>query len=154
MLSSVRKKIKSAPSQYISAGIILVGLAAIVAIAFIATPQSHRQLRSPQGEVFKLAVADTDALRQKGLSHKKVLGITEGMVFVYDQPGKRCMWMKDMDFPIDMLWLDAAKRVVAIETHVLPSSFPRTFCNDNSQYVIELYSGKAASLVVGQQLSF
>ena len=57
-----------------------------------------------------------------------------------------------MKFSIDIIWLDANKKVVQLEKNVPPSSYPNTFCADNAQYVIELNAGQVrdAKIARGQ----
>lgn len=57
--------------------------------------------------------------REKGLSGRKSLGINEGMLFVFDKPDKYPFWMKDMNFPIDIIWI-AGSQVVGYEEYVSP----------------------------------
>lgn len=55
----------------------------------------------------KLAVEirDTDKERQQGLSGRNKLGENEGMLFVFDKPGRYGFWMKEMKFPLDFVWI-------------------------------------------------
>jgi uncharacterized membrane protein (UPF0127 family) len=69
---------------------------------------------------FSLEVMRTDEGRERGLMFRKGLDEGHGMLFVFDRPDIYPFWMKNMDFPIDILWLDKEKRVVHIETHVPP----------------------------------
>jgi len=64
-------------------------------------------------------VADNEKLRTKGLSGKKVIGVNEGMLFLFDAPGNYGFWMKDMKFPIDLVWIFENK-VVGFEKHLMP----------------------------------
>ncbi len=98
------------------------------------------------GQQFNIERADTDALRQKGLSARDSIGARDTMLFVFDNPAQRCFWMKDMKFSIDMVWLDAAKQIVAIEHNVSPNTYPQNFCHDNAQYVLEFAAGTAKAL--------
>src|SRR3989344_5288383 len=54
-------------------------------------------------------VADTPELRQLGLSGKKSLEKDSGMLFVFDTTGIYGFWMKEMAFPIDVIWIDEKK---------------------------------------------
>ncbi len=79
------------------------------------------------------------------------------MLFVFEGVAVQCFWMKDMHFSIDIIWLDAEKRVVHIEKDVSPETYPRTFCPSKpAKYVIELSAGEASrsSIRPGQKLSF
>lgn len=122
--------------------VIVVILLSICAVALAGHPASP-ELRTKH-TVYKLSVADTEEARNKGLSGRKSLANDEGLVFVFDLPGKHCFWMKDMSFPIDIIWLDSAKKVVHIEQHVAPDSYPKTFCPvKDATHVVELAAGEA-----------
>jgi uncharacterized membrane protein (UPF0127 family) len=101
------------------------------------TIKSHR---------FAVEVADTDATRSRGLSGRPSIGQHQAMLFIYDQPGMRCFWMKDMRFSIDMVWLNPDKKVVNIERDISPATYPTNFCHNNAQYIVELAAGTAAQL--------
>lgn len=59
-------------------------------------------LESPHQPSLTLTVeiADTPALRQKGLSNRATLAANHGMLFLLPQPRKICMWMKDTNIPL------------------------------------------------------
>lgn len=104
----------------------------------------------------ELEVADTNEERAKGLSGRENMPSNKGMLFKFDSPGKKCIWMKDMNFSIDIIWLNSDKSITHIEKDVSPNTYPKSFCPSNdSQYVIELNSGvsDAAELRVGQKLN-
>ncbi len=42
------------------------------------------------------------------------------MLFVFAENGRHVFWMKDTLIPLDMIWLDYAKRIVHIEENVPP----------------------------------
>lgn len=50
-------------------------------------------------------IAVTPAARAKGLSGRPSLGENEGMLFVFGVPAKYQFWMKDMLFPLDLIWI-------------------------------------------------
>ena len=107
--------------------------------------------------LYTLEIADTDLLREKGLSYRPSLDTHTGMLFVFTVPGTLKFWMKDMNFPIDMIWLDADKKVVHIEHSLSPSTYPQSFGPEiPTQYVIEIPAGEAAKvgLTVGDIVSF
>ena len=45
--------------------------------------------------------------RSQGLSGRPNLAAGTGMLFVFEQAGSYAFWMKDMRFPLDMVWIDA-----------------------------------------------
>ena len=50
-----------------------------------------------------LAINDTE--RQKGLGEREHLDDGRGMLFVFPNPEKFQFWMKDMQFPLDFIWI-------------------------------------------------
>lgn len=74
-----------------------------------------------------IEVADTDAKRTQGLSGKVGLGENEGMLFVFEKEGNYGFWMKDMNFPIDIAWLDKDKKIIYVEKNVSPETYPKVF---------------------------
>lgn len=65
-------------------------------------------------------VADTYSKKYTGLSDTKSLGPDEGMLFVYDQAGRRTFVMREMDFPLDMVFVDANGTITAIHHAPVP----------------------------------
>lgn len=53
----------------------------------------------------------------QGLSGRARLADRKGMLFVFEEKGNPTFWMKDMQFPIDILWI-ADGRVVALDERV------------------------------------
>lgn len=92
----------------------------------------------PQGEV-QVQLAETSSARELGLSYRKTIFDKEGMFFVFDEPGNYSFWMKDMNFPIDILWISSDKRIVYVEENVATSTYPKSFTNNSkAMYVLEI----------------
>jgi uncharacterized protein len=92
---------------------------------------------------FSLECSISAEERTKGLSGRKNLPEDTGLLFVFERPGLHRFWMKDMNFPIDILWLDENKRIVHIEKDVPPESYPEYFVpTADSKYVLELNAGQ------------
>ncbi|OGD63721.1 hypothetical protein A2160_03515 [Candidatus Beckwithbacteria bacterium RBG_13_42_9] len=66
-----------------------------------------------------LELAKTEAQKEKGLGEHKPLTENEGMLFVYSPPEQVSFWMKDMTFPIDIIYISDGK-VMQISPSVLP----------------------------------
>jgi uncharacterized membrane protein (UPF0127 family) len=91
-----------------------------------------------------LEVVDTEEARVKGLSGRERLPDGRGMLFVFDTEDKYGIWMKDMKFPIDILWLDSEHRIVAVEHVVTPETYPKVFYPSvPARFVLELPAGFA-----------
>ena len=102
------------------------------------------------GKTVRVTVADTPETRQKGLGGRNGLAPDEGMLFIFPQDGKYGFWMKDMKFPIDILWLSGARRVVYMAQNVSPDTYPEVFAPTTpARYVLELPAGYAKAYTVG-----
>lgn len=107
-----------------------------------------KEITLPRGTVYA-EVADTQASRTQGLSGRSGLALDEGMLFVFDYSGKYGFWMKDMLFPIDMVWINEDGVVVHVVRNATPESYfghnpPETFVNvPDAKYVLEVASGQA-----------
>jgi len=66
-------------------------------------------------------VADNNRHFYKGLSNKKDLGKYHGMLFIFSSSDTHTMVMRDMLFPIDIIWLDNYK-IVDIAPSVKPEA--------------------------------
>jgi len=106
------------------------------------------------GQSVQVDLALTEAEQAQGLSGRQSLLEDEGMLFVFDKPGNYLFWMKDMNFPIDIIWLapseggDVSKvKVDYIKKNADPKLFPETYGpgdNDlNAKYVLEVTAGFA-----------
>jgi uncharacterized membrane protein (UPF0127 family) len=69
-------------------------------------------LRNPIGvkvqigtNIFYVDVAITSAEKELGLGYRESMKTDHGMLFVYDHPEQYRYWMKNMRFPIDILWI-------------------------------------------------
>jgi uncharacterized protein len=111
---------------------------------------------------FKILVdiALTDKQVQDGLSIKNTLNESQGMLFFLGEPRKASFWMKDMKFPIDIIWLDENFSIVHIEQELQPctSIFNCKSYMPNSEalYVLETINGftKKHGLKIGDNVEF
>lgn len=108
------------------------------------------------GKVLDVEVVDTDNDRQVGLSGRLALP-RDGMLFIFQTPSKYSFWMKDMSFPIDIIWFDKDWQVVYVVERASPSSYPERFAPSmDAQFVLEVESGFASStqIKIGTQAKF
>src|ERR1700744_2057454 len=89
-----------------------------------------------------VAIADTAAKQQQGLSDTPSLPANDGMLFAFDTPGKIGFWMKDMNYSLDFVWLDNSMKIVAIDTDVTPATYPKIYYPPQDiSYVLEVNAG-------------
>ena len=142
--------------------LIPIGIAAvIVGVAGIVSLPSEVQIDANSNflmgtvqlddEILQVYIADTDPRRMRGLMFEteSFLADDKGMLFVFDEPGNRSMWMKNMQFHLDIIWFNENGSVVAIQKNVPPCITPVEVMScksdgvsaDNAQYVLEMTSG-------------
>ncbi len=74
------------------------------------------------GHILRVEIADTMATRAQGLSGRERLSEDEGMFFIFPIPAIYPFWMKDMEFPIDIVWIRGEKIVGVTENAAVPDS--------------------------------
>lgn len=92
--------------------------------------------------VVEASVADTMTKRIKGLS--KTPFLPEGVVklFAFGVPGEHSIWMKDMNYALDILWVAKEGDIVHIEENISPDTHPESFSSSKpAWYVIEANAG-------------
>ena len=96
--------------------LVILGILALVSVFFF-WPKPLHPLR--EGEVYlkigdvgyMTQIARTNEARANGLSNRESLCKECAMAFVFDTPGQYGVWMKDMRFPLDILWVRNGKVV-------------------------------------------
>ena len=98
------------------------------------------------GKEITVIIADTKELRENGLSGYKEINSSKGMLFVFSDPGFYGFWMKNMRFPIDIIWFDANRRIVDVWENATPESYPKVHTPVvPAQYVLEVGTGYFAN---------
>lgn len=94
------------------------------------------------GLELSLAVADDSITRQLGLSGTQELSWGQGLLFIFQESDRHGFWMKDMNYPIDIVWIDSEGFVVSVSEAVSPDTFPQVFYPDApAQFVLEVPAG-------------
>jgi len=152
---SPKAKTRNQKIIIIMAGVLLLMLG--IGLLFVNIGENECELQTPNQSCLNLEQATTAKEQEKGLSGRTNLKTDSGMLFVFDKPAVRCFWMKDMQFPIDIIWLDQNKKVMTIKENTSPDTYPESFCSDKpAQYVLETNAGQAKILGIqkGSQLQF
>ncbi len=74
------------------------------------------------GKKYNALIADTRIKRVIGLMHRPFLGEGECMLFVFKRLGYHSLWMLNMHFSIDAVWLDEEMVVVDYAERMRPCS--------------------------------
>lgn len=113
------------------------------------------------GAQFIVELANTYLARAAGLSGRTSLGPDRGMLFDFARPGRQSFWMKDMHFPVDIVWI-RDNRVVGFVTAPAPApktsvfKLPAYYSPEPVNFVLELPAGTMAKngLKVGDEIKF
>lgn len=100
------------------------------------------QVRLGSG-IYHLWIADDEVERIKGLSGVESIKPDGGLLMDFETDDTWGIWMKDMNIPLDIVWLDKNKKVVYIVKQAQPEmSTTTTFTpKENARYVLELEAG-------------
>ncbi len=91
------------------------------------------------------SIADTNEERAQGLSDTPYIPAGIAKLFIFDSAQPWSFWMKDMNYPIDIFWVDAEGWVVHVVELASPASYPETSFVPPvpALYVIETKAGFA-----------
>lgn len=64
-------------------------------------------------------IADTPIKQMRGLSKMEKIDNDKGMLFIFNTNKKRTFWMKNMNFPIDIIWINGNK-IIKISKDIQP----------------------------------
>ncbi|PIR82475.1 hypothetical protein COU20_02095 [Candidatus Kaiserbacteria bacterium CG10_big_fil_rev_8_21_14_0_10_59_10] len=104
--------------------------------------EEHRVPMRIGGVPILVSIVETPDERARGLSGRESLAPDEGMLFIFPEDGYYSIWMKDMLFSIDILWLSAEGEVVDMRRDVAPETYPAGFSpHMPARFVLELPAG-------------
>lgn len=139
--------------------LIPIGIAAVIigVVGMMSIPKDAKleQTEFPMGIVkidgitLQVQIADTKPLQTRGLMFQEKMPYEKGMLFVFEDEGVRSMWMLNMQFALDVLWIDSQGNVIHIEKDAQPcksalETMACTFTNGDAKlakYVLEVTSG-------------
>ncbi len=85
-------------------------------------------------------VARTPDERATGLMFREHMGANEGMLFVFEQPGTQCFWMKNTLLPLSTAFLADDGTVVNI-AQMQPQTLDSHCSHKPVRYVLEMNQG-------------
>lgn len=112
------------------------------AAAAASQPQLDLQRATLQAGRQKISVqlARTPQQRQTGLMHRRSMPQQEGMLFVFDQPGVQCFWMKNTLLPLTAAFVDDDGTIVNLAD--MQPQTETSHCSARPvRYVLEMNQG-------------
>ncbi|MBU6235954.1 MAG: DUF192 domain-containing protein [Alphaproteobacteria bacterium] len=132
-------------------------LALLLSMPALASDRTTVEIRRADKSVasFKAELATDPDSRARGLMFRKKLASNAGMLFVYDEPGRRAFWMKNTLIPLDMLFFNQKGELVYIHSEATPEDLTPLGPNRNDICaILEIAGGQAArqKIKVGDRL--
>ena len=107
--------------------------------------------------VVNIEIASSRVELGRGLSGRDYLAPKNGMLFVYKKQEVPGFWMRDMKFPLDLIWISEQEKVVGVTPDVKPDSYPQSYGPPEPiKYVLEVNAGfaKANNISEGTAVHF
>jgi len=108
--------------------------------------------------IIKVEIADTSEKHYLGLSKRLELCPDCGMIFVFKNNISRQFVMRNMEFPLDIIWIDD-NEIIGIEKNLVPEGVkPKNIYNSKQEvnYVLEVNGGfcENNNIKVGDKIKF
>lgn len=138
----------------------LISLAALLAVSLGShaqnVPQKLPTTPLTAGmHLIRAEVADDEIEREIGLMHRPSMATSDGMIFVFQQPGVQCFWMRNTLIPLSAAFIDDSGTIVNIED-MKPQSDDSHCSKKPVRFVLEMNKGwfdkrglKAGSMIGG-----
>lgn len=131
----------------------------VAASLVIATPGWGQQPQLPLLELFagmhrvEAEVAATPETRMSGLMQRRMMAPQRGMLFVFPDPAKQCMWMRNTLLPLSVAFLDEKGRIINVED-MQPQTDDNHCSTRPASYALEMNLGwfKSRGLVTGSAI--
>jgi uncharacterized protein len=127
--------------------IILTIAAVIIGVGYATDYFERKSQEKPtvlelNGKSIKLEVVDTEPTRTQGLSNRQSLPADSAMLFIFDDSDIWGIWMKDMHFSIDIIFLDEQFNVINAYRNISPETYPAVYrAQRPALYVLETNAG-------------
>ena len=137
--------------------LITISILVILSAGFI----FYRQISHTESKIciedkacFNVEIAADDESKVLGLSNLDSLDNESGMLFVFEKEIVPGFWMKDMGFPIDIIWINSDKKIIGIEKNLqlcenivlCPAFYP----SQEIKYVLEINANQSEAYNISE----
>lgn len=133
--------------------VLLVGILLVLVLYYFSNKQQNLNTHSSpmptitlNNHIYQVEIADTDEKRAQGLSNRSILEADRGLLFLFPAKDRYAFWMKDMHFPLDILWIDDDTIIDISENVPIPLTatyLPRYQPKAPVNRVLEINAGEA-----------
>ena len=89
----------------------------------------------------KIQIAETEFDRELGLMFRKHMEENRGMLFIFPEATIQSFWMRNTLIPLDMIFIDADKKIVTIRKDTKTLSDETYISSEPAKYVLEVNAG-------------
>ncbi|MCX6165426.1 MAG: DUF192 domain-containing protein [Ignavibacteriae bacterium] len=88
-----------------------------------------------------IEIADNEAKTMQGLMYRKSMEENRGMIFIFLKAEEHAFWMKNTLISLDIIFIDANKKIIKIHKHTTPQSTKSLPSGGPTLYVVEVNAG-------------
>lgn len=131
--------------------VVVIGLIGVFGLFFgpdsePSGPISSGPIVEINSQRWPVEIVDEPAEQAQGLSGRSRLPAGQGMLFIFPEPGLYGFWMKDMNFPLDFVWI-SGDRVAGVTEDVPPCQLSIINCQlfyppERVDVVLEVNAGE------------
>lgn len=88
-----------------------------------------------------IEIADDEYQTQTGLMYRQSMLDSEAMLFVFNEEEPRAFYMKNTEFPLDIIFIDSENTIVSIQKNAKPLDKTSLPSEGPAQYVLEVNAG-------------
>ena len=107
--------------------------------AFLSSNENLIPAKIGENEIL-LEVANTQALRADGLMGVKALEYNQGMIFIWPNASRKCMWMKNTTIELSVAFIDRDKKITEIKD--LQSESVESICSSRGNIIAAIEMNK------------
>ena len=143
--------------------LITISIIVILLMGFIVYQQTSHiksKICIEDKKCFVIEIADSNEERTLGLSGRQTLNENAGMLFIFEEETIPSFWMKDMKFPIDIIWISSNFEIIGIERDLQPcidgELCPAFYPSQPVKYVLEINANQSEiyNFTTGNRVKF
>jgi hypothetical protein len=125
-------------------------------ITFTKEGELHIYKADNTTETLDIEFAETDYETATGLMYRNSMDENQGMLFIFGTPSVHNFYMKNTEFPLDILYITADQKIAMIAANAEPFNEKSLSSEVPVQYVLEINGGVAEkwNVKIGDSVSW
>ncbi len=147
---------KQSENKLVRVGVIGVVLLLVGFVVYMLWPDAGKIKVTINSRDFHAQVADTDELRDIGLTNVEKMAENQALLMAYDTDSTWSVYTKGLKFPIDIIWVDKDHKVAFVARNAQPSEKNMFRPGSKVRYVLQLPAGTISkyNISIGTQVDF